>query len=69
MGSFARALEDFFTRNGLALPTDQADKLAAGRRRRPHQGRGAQQGPARGAGDHDPRAGHRPGPRGGDHRR
>jgi integrase len=34
MGSFARALEDFFTRNGLALPTDQADKLAAGRRRR-----------------------------------
>ena len=34
MGSFARALEDFFTRHGLALPTDQADKLAAGRRQR-----------------------------------
>ncbi|MFJ3206048.1 integrase [Streptomyces sp. NPDC086989] len=34
MGSFARALEDFFTLRGLALPTDQADQLAAGRRRR-----------------------------------
>ncbi|MFI9366963.1 tyrosine-type recombinase/integrase [Kitasatospora sp. NPDC053057] len=34
MGSFARALEDFFTRHGLALPTDQAERLAAGRRRR-----------------------------------
>ncbi|MFW6721637.1 integrase [Streptomyces sp. MAR4 CNY-716] len=34
MGSFARALEDFFTRRGLALPTDQAERLAAGRRRR-----------------------------------
>ena len=34
MGSFARVLEDFFTRQGLALPTDQAERLAAGRRRR-----------------------------------
>ncbi|MFJ5546491.1 integrase [Streptomyces sp. NPDC093225] len=34
MGSFARALEDFFTLRGLALPTDQAERLAAGRRRR-----------------------------------
>ncbi|WP_431968700.1 tyrosine-type recombinase/integrase [Actinacidiphila sp. bgisy160] len=34
MGSFARALEDFFTRHGLALPTDQSERLAAGRRRR-----------------------------------
>lgn len=34
MGSFARALEDFFTLRGLALPTDQVERLAAGRRRR-----------------------------------
>nr|WTB29703.1 integrase [Streptomyces sp. NBC_00830] len=34
MGSLARALEDFFTHRGLALPTDHADRLAAGRRRR-----------------------------------
>ncbi|MBV9023941.1 MAG: site-specific integrase [Streptomycetaceae bacterium] len=34
MGSFARALEDFFTLRGLALPTDQAERLAAGRRQR-----------------------------------
>ncbi len=34
MGSFARALEDFFTQRGLALPTDQAERLAAGRRKR-----------------------------------
>lgn len=32
MGSLARALEGFFTSQGLALPTDQADRLAAGRR-------------------------------------
>jgi site-specific recombinase XerD len=34
MGSLARALEQFFTQRGLALPTDQAQQLAAGRRRR-----------------------------------
>jgi hypothetical protein len=34
MGSLARALEDFFTAHGLALPTDQAEQLAAGRRQR-----------------------------------
>jgi hypothetical protein len=34
MGSFARTLEDFFTLRGLALPSDQAERLAAGRRRR-----------------------------------
>lgn len=34
MGSFARALEDFFTLRGLALPTDQAERLALNRRRR-----------------------------------
>ncbi|MFJ4674270.1 tyrosine-type recombinase/integrase [Kitasatospora purpeofusca] len=34
MGPFARALEDFFTQRGLALPTDQAARLAAGRRKR-----------------------------------
>ncbi|MFF2014184.1 integrase [Streptomyces sp. NPDC058195] len=34
MGSLARALEGFFTLRGLALPTDQAQRLAAGRRRR-----------------------------------
>ncbi|WP_181647335.1 hypothetical protein [Streptomyces sp. WAC00263] len=34
MGSFARALEDFFTLHHLALPTDQAERLAAGRRQR-----------------------------------
>jgi hypothetical protein len=30
MGTIARALEDLFTLNGLALPTDQAEGLAAG---------------------------------------
>lgn len=34
MGSLARALEDFFAERRLALPTDQADRLAAGRRQR-----------------------------------
>ncbi len=34
MGTLARALEDFFTEHGLAIPTDQAERLAAGRRRR-----------------------------------
>lgn len=34
MGSLARALEGFFTARGLALPTDQAEQLAAGRRQR-----------------------------------
>ncbi|MFJ3176598.1 hypothetical protein ACIPJK_38465 [Streptomyces roseus] len=34
MGSLARALEDFFTQRGLALPTDQTERLAAGRRQR-----------------------------------
>ena len=34
MGSLARALEDFFTDQGLAVRTDQAERLAAGRRRR-----------------------------------
>ncbi len=34
MGSLARALEDYFTDQGLALPTDQAERLAAGRRQR-----------------------------------
>ncbi|MER5615462.1 integrase [Streptomyces sp. NPDC002215] len=34
MGSLARALETFFTTRGLAMATDQAERLAAGRRRR-----------------------------------
>jgi site-specific recombinase XerD len=34
MGSLARALENFLVEHGLALPTDQAERLAAGRRRR-----------------------------------
>jgi hypothetical protein len=34
MGSLARALQDYFTVEGLALPTDQAERLAAGRRQR-----------------------------------
>ncbi|WP_370088298.1 integrase [Streptacidiphilus sp. MAP12-16] len=34
MGSLARALEDFFTTRTMALPTDQAERLAEGRRRR-----------------------------------
>jgi hypothetical protein len=34
MGSLARALEDHFTAEGLALPTDQAERLATGRRQR-----------------------------------
>jgi site-specific recombinase XerD len=34
MGSLARALQDYFTVTGLALPTDQAEQLAAGRRQR-----------------------------------
>ena len=33
-GSLARALEDFFLARRLALPTDQAERLAAGRRQR-----------------------------------
>lgn len=34
MGSLARALEQYFTQRGLALPTDQTQHLAAGRRQR-----------------------------------
>ena len=34
MGSLARALEGFFTSQGLAVATDQAARLAAGRRQR-----------------------------------
>jgi site-specific recombinase XerD len=34
MGSLARGLQDYFTTEGLALPTDQAERLAAGRRQR-----------------------------------
>jgi site-specific recombinase XerD len=34
MGTLARALEDYFTEQGLALPTDQSERLAAGRRQR-----------------------------------
>jgi site-specific recombinase XerD len=34
MGSLARGLEEFFTERRLALPTDQAQRLAAGRRQR-----------------------------------
>lgn len=34
MGSLARALEAFFSAHSLAVPTNQADVLAAGRRRR-----------------------------------
>ena len=34
IGSLARSLEDFFTERCLALPTDQAEQLAAGRRQR-----------------------------------
>lgn len=34
MGSLGRALEAFFTERGLAMATDQADRLAAGRRHR-----------------------------------
>ena len=34
MGTLARGLEEFFTEHRLALPTDQADRLAAGRRQR-----------------------------------
>lgn len=34
MGTLARALEDFFTTARMALPTDQAERLAAGRRQR-----------------------------------
>jgi len=34
MGSLARALEAFFTDRGLAMATDQAERLAAGRRQR-----------------------------------
>lgn len=33
-GTLARALEDFFTERRLALPTDHAERLAAGRRQR-----------------------------------
>jgi hypothetical protein len=34
IGSLARGLEDFFTARRLALPTDQAEQLAVGRRQR-----------------------------------
>lgn len=34
MGSLARALESFFTGHGMAMATDQAERLAAGRRQR-----------------------------------
>lgn len=34
MGSLARALETFFTQRGLAMATDQDQRLAAGRRRK-----------------------------------
>lgn len=34
MGPLARALEDYFLEHGLALPTDHAQQLAAGRRQR-----------------------------------
>jgi len=34
MGSLARALETFFTSHGMAMATDQAERLAAGRRQR-----------------------------------
>ena len=34
MGSLARALETFFTERGLAMATDQAERLAAGRRKK-----------------------------------
>lgn len=34
MGALARTLQDFFTEHGLALPTDHAERLAAGRRER-----------------------------------
>lgn len=34
MGSLARALETFFTDRGLAMATDQAERLAAGRRQK-----------------------------------
>ncbi|MGB6456843.1 MAG: hypothetical protein WBH47_20435 [Streptosporangiaceae bacterium] len=33
-GTLARTLEAFFVTRGLALPTDQAERLAAGRRQR-----------------------------------
>jgi hypothetical protein len=34
IGSLARALEDYFTAGGLAMATDQAERLATGRRQR-----------------------------------
>jgi site-specific recombinase XerD len=34
MGTLAKTLEDFFTTRGLAIPTDHAARLAAGRRQR-----------------------------------
>lgn len=34
MGSLARALEEFFTKHAMAVPTDQSDRLAASRRQR-----------------------------------
>jgi hypothetical protein len=34
MGPLARSLEDFFIEHGLAMPTDQAERLASGRRQR-----------------------------------
>jgi site-specific recombinase XerD len=34
MGSLARAMEEFFTKHAMAVPTDQTEHLAAGRRQR-----------------------------------
>ena len=34
MGPLARSMEDFFTEHGMAMPTDHAERLAAGRRQR-----------------------------------
>jgi site-specific recombinase XerD len=34
MGSLARALEEFFTKHAMAVPTDQGERLASGRRQR-----------------------------------
>lgn len=34
MGPLARSMQDFFTEHGLAMPTDQNERLAAGRRQR-----------------------------------
>lgn len=34
MGALARSMQDFFTEHALAIPTDHAERLAAGRRQR-----------------------------------